>query len=183
MKITQYDVVAQVFSQGLSNRFEKSGISPVGVVNFVAPILIMATQPWHNEYTYHPDGEKPRDGEIFVFGSNLAGVHGAGAARAALEHYGAVIGVGKGIVGRSYALPTKDNKINSLGIDEIARYVAEFKVEAAKSPFVFFMTRVGCGLAGYSDEEIAPLFVGSPNNIVFPIEWAKYVSAKEASCR
>ena len=183
MEILKHDVIAQVFAQGLSQKFEKAGIAPVSVVNFVSPLLKMAAAPFVNDYQYHPDGEAPRDGEVFVFGSNLSGVHGAGAARAALDLYGAIVGVGQGEMGNSYALPTKNQQIESMSLEEISRFVAEFKTHAMYSKKTFFMTRVGCGLAGYTDEQIGPMFVGSPTNIIFPIEWAQYISVKDAACR
>lgn len=128
-------------------------------------------------YTYHRDGAKPfGDDDIFVFGSNLAGVHGAGAARAAFERYGAVWGKGTGISGRSYALPTKDEKIQTLPLETVRAFVAEFKAFAAANPTMrFFMTRVGCGLAGFEDADIAPMFVGSPQNINFPEAWKPWI--------
>lgn len=128
-------------------------------------------------YTYHRDGAKPFGAtDIFVFGSNLSGIHGAGAARAAFETYGAVWGQGTGLHGRSYALPTKDEHIITLGVKDVARHVDEFKAFAAANPAMrFFMTRVGCGLAGYRDDEIAPMFVGSSTNISFPETWKAYL--------
>lgn len=105
------------------------------------------------------DSLKP--GEIFVFGSNKAGVHGAGAARLALEKFGAIDGQGSGIQGDSYAIPTKDESVrNSLTVDEIKVYVDEF-VEYAKqrSDRRFLVTQIGCGYAKFSPSDIAPLFV------------------------
>lgn len=94
------------------------------------------------------------DNEIFVFGSNLAGAHGGGAARIAMDKFGAVWGQGVGLQGQSYAIPTMQG-----GVETIKPYVDEF-IEFAKShkEYKFLVTRIGCGIAGFRDEEIAPLF-------------------------
>ncbi|MCR5115090.1 MAG: hypothetical protein K6A95_05365 [Bacteroidales bacterium] len=92
--------------------------------------------------------------EVFVFGSNLAGMHGGGAARVALNKFGAVWGKGVGLQGRSYAIPTMQG-----GVETIQPYVDEFIIFAEEHPERFFyVTRIGCGIAGFRDEEIAPLF-------------------------
>ena len=92
--------------------------------------------------------------EIFVFGSNLAGHHGGGAARAANIKFGAEWGVGVGLTGRSYAIPTMQG-----GVETIKPYVDEFIRFAQENPGLkFLVTRIGCGIAGFKDEEIAPLF-------------------------
>lgn len=92
--------------------------------------------------------------EIFVFGSNLAGHHGGGAARAANIKFGAEWGVGVGLTGRSYAIPTMQG-----GVETIKPYVDEFIRFAQANPELkFLVTRIGCGIAGFRDEEIAPLF-------------------------
>ncbi|MBD5235024.1 MAG: hypothetical protein HDS54_02595 [Barnesiella sp.] len=92
--------------------------------------------------------------EIFVFGSNLAGNHGGGAARTALERFGAIRGQGVGLQGQSYAIPTMQG-----GVETIKPYVDEF-IELAREwdQTTFYVTRIGCGIAGFKDEEIAPLF-------------------------
>lgn len=93
-------------------------------------------------------------GEIFVFGSNLAGMHGGGAARLAYQKFGAVWGKGVGLHGRSYAIPTMHG-----GVERIAPYVDEFIVFARNRPdLTFLVTEIGCGIAGFTPEEIAPLF-------------------------
>lgn len=92
--------------------------------------------------------------EIFVFGSNLGGFHGGGAARAAMDRFGAVWGQGVGLQGQSYAIPTMQG-----GVETIKPYVDEFIAFAQSRPDLFFyVTRIGCGIAGFRDEEIAPLF-------------------------
>lgn len=114
---------------------------------------------------------------IFVFGSNLRGVHGAGAAAYARKHHGAILGQGVGLQGNSYGIPTKDENIRTLPIHEIKKYVDQF-IEFAKQNYemVFEITRVGCGLAGYTDIQIAPLFKDAPDNCVLPAEWEQYIN-------
>lgn len=95
-----------------------------------------------------------KENEIFVFGSNLEGMHGGGAARLAYNKFGAIWGQGVGLQGQSYGIPTMHG-----GVDAIKPYVDEF-IEFAKShpELTFLVTRIGCGIAGFRDEEIAPLF-------------------------
>jgi hypothetical protein len=137
------------------------------------------------KYQYHKDGTAPPeacDKTIFVFGSNLSGIHGAGAARAAFENYGAKWGTGVGFAGQSYAIPTKDFGIaRTLTIGEISDYVIYFKLAANNvrgmdgNVLKYFVTRIGCGLAGYKDEDIAPLFANSPENCNFPVTWKPFL--------
>ena len=95
-----------------------------------------------------------RRNEVFVFGSNLDGLHYGGAARIAHEKFGAVWGQGTGLHGKSYAIPTMHG-----GVDQIRPYVDDFIAFAASHPqLTFLVTRVGCGIAGFTDKEIAPLF-------------------------
>lgn len=109
---------------------------------------------------------------IFVFGSNLAGRHGAGAALFARNNYGAVYGQGVGRQGYSYAIPTKDYRINTLPLETIQGYVNEFLLYARNHPELDFrVTRIGCGLAGYNDAQIAPMFVNAPSNCFLPEGW------------
>ena len=109
---------------------------------------------------------------IFVFGSNLAGRHGLGAAKYALYNHGARYGVGEGIQGESYAIPTKDNTLKVLPLEEIRGHVDKFKQFAKEHPeYMFTVTRIGCGLAGYEDFQIAPMFDDCPVNCVLPNEW------------
>ena len=94
------------------------------------------------------------ENEIFVFGSNLRGMHGGGAARAAMDKFGAEWGVGVGRTGQTYAIPTMHG-----GVDAIKPYVDEFVEYAKEHPELrFLVTRVGCGIAGFRDVDIAPLF-------------------------
>jgi hypothetical protein len=130
---------------------------------------------------YHIDGSQPKSNQIFVFGSNEAGRHGAGAAKAAKLHFGAEYGNGYGLQGQSYAIPTKDSRIQTLPLEDISRYINEFKAFAKDNPHItFFVTRIGCGLAGYDDSDIAPMFVGSPNNCSFAKQWETYLSETNA---
>lgn len=111
-------------------------------------------------------------GWIFVFGSNMAGRHGKGAALVARERYGAVPGVGIGRRGDSWAIPTKGNDLQPLPVGHIRSYVKNFIYYAKEHPELnFFLTRVGCGLAGYTDHQIAPLFKDAPLNVHMPPGW------------
>lgn len=108
---------------------------------------------------------------VFVFGSNLAGRHGAGAAKFALKQRGARYGVGEGRTGNAYAIPTKDSALRTLALDEIGRYVRQFVQYADDNPELLFqVTPIGCGLAGYTSEQITPLFWGAPPNCWFADE-------------
>lgn len=114
--------------------------------------------------------------DIFVFGSNLLGVHGAGAARCAEQYHGAVRGKGKGLQGKSYAIPTKQTPRKSLPIDEIAKHVEDFIADAEKmNDKRFLVTKIGCGLAGYNPWQIAPLFRRARKlpNVVLPPEFKR----------
>lgn len=109
---------------------------------------------------------------IFVFGSNLAGRHGAGAAKYAWAMYSAEHGVGEGPTGRAYALPTKDKKLNPRPLADIEVSVWRFLDYAARHPELeFFVTRIGCGLAGYEDEQVAPFFLLAGSNVTLPDGW------------
>lgn len=118
----------------------------------------------------HPNALAPD--EIFVFGSNLAGRHGAGAARDAKRHFEAKDGIGEGPTGRCYAIPTKDKHLQPLPLDAIAVSVEAFLVYANRhSKLRFLVTPIGCGLAGYSPREIAPMFENVPPNVILPPEF------------
>lgn len=123
--------------------------------------------------------EHLEEGEIFVFGSNLSGYHGGGAARIAHLRFGAEWGVGVGLTGRSYAIPTMQG-----GTDTIRPYVDEFVAFAQGHPELrFLVTRIGCGIAGFRDEEIAPLFrqALSVPNIYLPEEFYRILSGPAAT--
>ena len=107
--------------------------------------------------------------EIFVFGSNLKGMHGGGAAYIAYRKFGAIMGQGVGLQGQSYAIPTMQG-----GVETIRPYVDEFIQFAKEHPtLTFLVTRIGCGIAGFTDDEISPMFEGAHEveNIVLPPNW------------
>ena len=107
-----------------------------------------------------------KNNEIFVFGSNLAGAHGGGAARLAWQRFGAIWGQGVGLQGRSYAIPTMQG-----GVETIKPYVDDFIEFARLHPELrFLVTRIGCGIAGFKPEEIAPLFAEAleMENVILP---------------
>ena len=109
--------------------------------------------------------------EVFVFGSNLAGMHGGGAARVAFRQFGAVMGCGVGLRGQSYAIPTMQG-----GVETIKPYVDGFIAFAKSHPELFFyVTRIGCGIAGFKDKEIAPLFSAAMDveNVCLPESFVK----------
>lgn len=112
---------------------------------------------------------------IFVFGSNMAGRHGKGAALTARNLYGAKYGVGFGPMGNCYAIPTKDRDLKTLPLSDIKKNVELFLTYAANSPdSTFKVTAIGTGLAGYSHEEIGPMFAKAPSNCILPSQWEKY---------
>ena len=107
-----------------------------------------------------------RENEVFVFGSNLAGMHAGGAARVAVNNFGAVWGQGVGMQGQCYAIPTMQG-----GVETIEPYVDEFIAYASQHPELkFYVTRIGCGIAGFTAEEIAPLFKDAVDleNVILP---------------
>ena len=107
--------------------------------------------------------------EVFVFGSNLAGMHGGGAAYVAFRQFGAVMGCGVGLRGQSYAIPTMQG-----GVETIKPYVDEFIAFAQAHPeLTFYVTKIGCGIAGFDEGEIAPLFADAHlvENIILPKNW------------
>ena len=115
--------------------------------------------------------------EIFVFGSNLEGAHGGGAAAFALKHFGAIWGQGVGLQGNSYGIPTMHG-----GVNDIKPYVDEFIDFAQAHPTLHFLvTRIGCGIAGFHDEEIAPLFAPAIDieNIWLPESFIKIINKQK----
>ena len=109
--------------------------------------------------------------EIFVFGSNLAGAHGGGAAYIAYKKFGAIWGQGVGLQGQSYGIPTMQG-----GVETIKPYVDEFIEFARQHPeYTFLVTPIGCGIAGFRAAEIAPLFAGAVEveNIHLPMDFWK----------
>lgn len=129
---------------------------------------------FHNEENFNTLPEN----KVFVFGSNEAGIHGAGAAKVAVEKFGAKYGIGAGFHGQSYAIPTKDKHIQTLPLDKIEPYVAMFLVYAALNPeYTFYVTKIGCGLAGYQVPQIASLFAGKdvPFNVILPLDFKPHL--------
>ena len=123
-----------------------------------------------NPKEYTPERiSKLKPNEIFVFGSNLAGMHGGGAAWIAYERFGAIMGQGVGLQGQSYAIPTMQG-----GVETIKPYVDEFIDFAKQHPEMkFFVTKIGCGIAGFMIDDIAPLFYHAIDceNIILPKEF------------
>lgn len=109
---------------------------------------------------------------VFVFGSNLAGRHGKGAALWALQHRGAIYGQGFGRQGNAYGIPTKSEKLETLPLDSIAYYVRLFLDIARATPATSYqLTPIGTGLAGYDAADIAPMFADAPPNVLMPPEF------------
>jgi hypothetical protein len=112
---------------------------------------------------------------IFVFGSNLAGRHGKGAASIARLQYGAIYGQGEGLQGQSYAVPTKDAALKVLPLRTIKMHVDKFlKFAERNSDITFKVTALGTGLAGYSHDDIGPMFALASMNCVLPMAWKPY---------
>ena len=134
----------------------------------------IGNEPLNEKYT--PDFITelgPKD--IFVFGSNLAGAHGGGAAKLAHQSFGAIMGQGVGLQGNSYGIPTMQG-----GVETIKPYVDQF-IEFAKShpELTFYVTKIGCGIAGFKEEEIAPLFKEAVriSNIRLPEDFVKIINS------
>lgn len=139
-------------------------------------------------YTYYHAGkEEPLDSELFVFGSNLQGVHGAGAAKEAVQRYGALRGKGRGMHGQSYAIPTRTivmsgeggSHFETLPLEFIKKEVQLFVQFTHEHPELsFFVTPIGTGLAGYPHADIAPLFKEA-KNCRFSLEWKDFLEVKD----
>lgn len=106
------------------------------------------------------------EGSIFVFGSNASGSHGAGAAAIAVTKFGAVRGRGEGLQGQSYALPSMEGR---QALQEAAERFVEFA--RSRPDLRFYLTKVGCGIAGYGEDVVAPMFAEAPDNVVKPPGW------------
>lgn len=114
--------------------------------------------------------------EVFVFGANCAGIHGAGAAKLALK-WGAKMGY-YGLNGQTYGIPTKDENIKVLPLEEIEFYIGDFLLCAKDNPNkIFLVTKIGTGLSRYSINDIAQLFIGKgiPDNVILPKEFSEYL--------
>lgn len=115
--------------------------------------------------------------EVFVFGSNLAGMHAGGAARVAYERFGAVMGQGVGMQGQSYAIPTMQG-----GVETIKPYVDDFiRLAREWDQTTFYVTRIGCGIAGFRDEEIALLFAEAVDlyNVRLPRSFVDIINSRK----
>ena len=124
---------------------------------------------------------KLKANEVFVFGSNLNGVHAGGAARIAMERFGAVWGQGVGLQGQSYAIPTMQG-----GVETIKPYVDEFiRFAKVHDELIFYVTRIGCGIAGFTDDEIAPLFSEAVNmeNVILPQSFVECLENQRPAAR
>lgn len=131
-----------------------------------------------SKYRYHKDGTLPKDDSLFVFGSNLSGRHGRGAALVARNRFKARYGIGVGRTGQAYAIPTKDSDkyLTVLSLKRIRFFIRQFREHTKQNrEETYFVTRVGCGLAQYSDEQIASLFRGATRRCSFPIEWKPFL--------
>jgi hypothetical protein len=137
------------------------------------PNPLNSTYHWNfNEYQNAPIVLEP--GLVYVYGSNLNGIHGKGAALEALQWYGAKLGVGEGHVGRCYGIPTKDRSMATRPLEQIADSIDTFLQWQARTGHPCYLTPVGCGLAGHLTHEIAPLFSGLRNSWV-PNDWYVYL--------
>jgi hypothetical protein len=129
-------------------------------------------------YRYHDENiikSLPED-TVFVFGSNLAGQHAGGAARTALENFGAMTGVGRGWSGQSFAIPTMNEHLQQMPLSQIQHYIDDFKIYTKNHPKItYFITSIGCGIAGYTTEEIAPMFKGISHNVILPHSFRPFV--------
>lgn len=129
-------------------------------------------------YQYHDESiiNSLAEDTVFVFGSNLAGTHAGGAAKMALIHFGAVKGAGRGWAGQSYAIPTMNEHLQQMPLSQIQHYIEDFKIYTKNHlKNKYFITSVGCGVAGYKVEEIAPMFKGISRNVIFPVSFRPFV--------
>lgn len=129
-------------------------------------------------YQYHDETivKSLAEDTVFVFGSNMAGTHAGGAAKTALLHFGAMKGAGRGWSGQSYAIPTMNEHLQQMPLSQIQHYIEDFKIYTKNHPKMkYFITSIGCGVAGYTVEEIAPMFKGISKNVIFPISFRPFV--------
>lgn len=129
-------------------------------------------------YNYHNETmiTQLTENQVFVFGSNLAGLHRGGAAKIAKDRFGALQGIGRGWSGQSFAIPTLNEHFQPMPLSQIAHYIDDFKIYTNNHPQqTYFVTSVGCGGAGYQPKDIAPLFKGISNNVILPIRFKNFV--------
>lgn len=120
--------------------------------------------------------------DIYVFGSNEKGIHGCGSALHAVKKFGAIPGQGVGLQGRSYAVPTKATPSRSLQLMDVEPYVEEFLAFAAANQhrYRFFMDEIGTNHAGFTHEQMAPLFRARTSNVLLPNRWLKILGEGDA---
>lgn len=135
------------------------------------------------EFNFEEVENKPeKRREIFVFGSNTLGQHGGGSARAAYEKYGAAMGIAYGITGDSFAIPTLDHKYRQLDLATIQSYVNGFIAYAVRHEEMnFTVVEIGCGIAGFKVEQIAPMFKNAldMDNVVLPQSFVKFLKEEQ----
>ena len=125
--------------------------------------------------------ETLKENEIFVFGSNLNGNHAGGAAQAAVEKFGAVMGLAEGIQGNSYAIPTLDKNMHKVTEEDLIVYLGNFRSYAKKNPDkTFYLTKIGCGIAGFDTNYMAYMVAGAnlPANVIVPKEFTEITGYK-----
>lgn len=129
-------------------------------------------------YNYHNETvvtALPQD-QVFVFGSNLAGKHHGNAAKTAQQYFGALEGVGRGWSGQSFAIATLNEHLQPMPLSQIEHYIDDFKIYTKNHPQqTYFITAVGCGGAGYSAKDIAPLFSGISDNVILPLSFKDFL--------
>ena len=133
-------------------------------------------------YRYHTETAITQlpENQVFVFGSNLAGLHRGGAARTAKDFFGALQGVGRGWSGQSFAIPTLNEHFQPMPLSQIQHYIDDFKIYTQNHPkFTYFVTSVGCGGAGYRPNDIAPFFRGISDNVILPISFKTFIELDE----
>lgn len=140
-------------------------------------LLLFADICKQRNWTFHIDGSRPQGTEVFTFGSNEAGIHGAGAAMLAQLEYGALMFRSYGHMGNSFAIPTKQRNYKyRLSLEQIKIYVDRFcEYTRRRHDLRFFVTSIGCGYSGYHPKQIAPMFVSSIN-CDFPSQWSEHLS-------
>ncbi len=129
---------------------------------------------------YSPDNiTKLEKNQVIIIGSNEKGIHGAGAAKYAHENFGLKWGVGNGLSGQTYALPTKDFNIETLSLEKIQKYIDEFIEFAKRHPELeFLVTAIGTGLGGLSVKQVAPLFpLNLPDNVLLPASFIDQIES------
>lgn len=178
-------LAADLVNKLATKRFGRSAMSEG--VKYMNPEFIATPPQWpHAHLRPRSEAEAARlmtvspDAVVFVFGSNLAGKHIGGAAATALKFFGAKFGEGWGYEGQSYAVPTMDSQLQPLTLAEITAPVAGFVYFASLHPrLTFYVTAIGTGIAGFSHEQMAPLFALAPSNCLLPPHWLALRSTPE----